>query len=104
LILPVDLAGLDGRDMARMIARWRSSRRAVIARRVGARADGRAGTPLILPRRLYAKALCIGGDLGLRDLANDLPLEELRLMELPSAAPDVDTPEDLRQARRRGRR
>jgi molybdenum cofactor cytidylyltransferase len=104
LILPVDLAGLDGRDMARMIARWRSSRRAVIARRVGARADGRAGTPLILPRRLYAKALCIGGDLGLRDLANDLPLEELRLMELPSAAPDVDTPEDLRQARRPRRR
>jgi molybdenum cofactor cytidylyltransferase len=97
LVLPVDLAWLDGRDIARLIARWRSSRRAVIARRVGVR----AGTPLILPRRLYSKALRIEGDLGLRDLANGLPKDEVKLLELPSATLDVDTLEDLRRARRR---
>jgi molybdenum cofactor cytidylyltransferase len=97
LILPVDLPWLERREIARLIARWRSSRRAVVARRVG----DRAGTPLVLPRRLYARAQRIGGDLGLRNLVNGLPEDELKLVELPSAALDVDTPEDLRRARRR---
>jgi molybdenum cofactor cytidylyltransferase len=97
LFLPVDLAGLDPRELGRAIARWQSSRRAVVARRVGTR----AGTPLILPRRLYPRARRIGGDLGLRDLVNDLPRDELTLIELPSAALDVDTRADLERARRR---
>jgi molybdenum cofactor cytidylyltransferase len=99
LILPVDLPWLERREIAHLIARWRSARRAVVARRVG----DRAGTPLILPRRLYAKALRIGGDLGLRNLVNGLPDDELELVELPSAALDVDTREDLERARRRPR-
>jgi molybdenum cofactor cytidylyltransferase len=97
LILPVDLAWLERREIARLLARWRSSRRAVVARRVGAG----AGAPLILPRRLYPKARQIGGDLGLRDLVNSLPRDELKLVEVASAALDVDTPQDLRRARRR---
>jgi molybdenum cofactor cytidylyltransferase len=97
LILPVDLPWLERREIARLIARWRSSRRGVVARRVG----DRGGTPLLLPRRLYAKAQRIGGDLGLKNLVNGLPEDELELVELPSAALDVDTPEDLRRARRR---
>jgi molybdenum cofactor cytidylyltransferase len=97
LLLPVDLAWLDRREIARLIGHWRSSRRAVVARRVGAR----AGTPLILPRRLYPEALRIGGDLGLKELANRLHRDELKLFDLPSAVLDVDTPDDLRRARRR---
>jgi molybdenum cofactor cytidylyltransferase len=97
LILPVDLPWLECREIARLIARWRLSRRSVVARRVGER----AGTPLVLPRRLYAKAQRIGGDLGLRNLVNGLPADELELLDVPSAALDVDTPEDLRLARRR---
>lgn len=100
LFLPVDLAGLDTRELGRAITRWQSSRRAVVARRVGTR----AGTPLILPRRLYPRARRIGGDLGLRDLVNGLPRNELMLIDLPSAALDVDTQADLRRARRRLRR
>jgi len=69
LILPVDLPWLECREIARLIARWRLSRRSVVARRVGER----AGTPLVLPRRLYAQAQRIGGDLGLRNLVNGLP-------------------------------
>ena len=97
LILPVDLPWLECREIARLIARWRSSRRSVVARRV---AD-RAGTPLLLPHRLYARAQRIGGDLGLRNLVNSLPADEIELLDLPSAALDVDTSEDLRLARRR---
>ncbi len=99
LILPVDLARVERRELERLIIRWRSSRRAVVARRVGVR----AGTPLILPRRLYAEALRIRGDLGLRELANGLPGNELVRLDLPSARFDVDTPEDLRRGRRRRR-
>jgi molybdenum cofactor cytidylyltransferase len=100
LLLPVDLAWLDRREIERLIGRWRASRRALVARRVGAR----AGTPLILPRRLYPEALRIGGDRGLKELANGLHGDELRLLDLPSAALDVDTPDDLRRARRHLRR
>ncbi|MGD0490988.1 MAG: nucleotidyltransferase family protein [Steroidobacteraceae bacterium] len=97
LLLPVDLAWLERGEIARLIGRWRSSRRAVVARRVGRR----AGTPLILPRHLYPEALRVAGDLGLRELANGLPRDELKLLDLPSADLDVDTPADLRRARRR---
>jgi molybdenum cofactor cytidylyltransferase len=97
LILPVDLPWLERRDIARLLARWRSSRRMVVARRVG----DRAGTPLVLPHRLYARAQRIGGDLGLRDLVNGLPECELKRVDLPSAAVDVDTPRDLARARSR---
>jgi molybdenum cofactor cytidylyltransferase len=99
LILPVDLAWLERRELERLIARWRGRRRAVVARRVGTR----AGTPLILPRRLYPEARRIGGDFGLKELANTLPGEEVELVDLPSAALDVDTREDLARARRRRR-
>ena len=76
LILPVDLPWLECREIARLIARWRLSRRSVVARRVGERA-------------------------GLKNLVNGLPADELELLDVPSAALDVDTPEDLRLARRR---
>jgi molybdenum cofactor cytidylyltransferase len=96
LLLPVDLAGLERRDIARLIACWRSSRRSVVGRRLGKRAV----TPLIIPRRLFARALGIEGDLGLRELVNG-STRAPRLVDLPSAALDVDTPADLRRARRR---
>ena len=98
LILPVDLAWLERREIARMIARWRSSRRVVVARHTGGQW---AGAPLVLPRRLYPEAWRIGGDFGLRRLVNDLPKNEVKLLAVPSATLDVDTPQDLRRARRR---
>ena len=104
LILPVDLAVLNRRDVARLISRWRAARRRVVARRIG-RQDGPAqgGTPLILPRWLYARALAVTGDKGLRELVSGLPAQQRALVDLPSAAFDVDTPADLRFARRHPR-
>ena len=102
LLLPVDLATLQPRDVARLISRWRAARRCVIARRIGQQ-DGRlrGGVPLILPRWLYSRALEVTGDIGLRDLVSGLPAPQRVLLHLPSAELDVDTPQDLLAARRR---
>ena len=102
LLLPVDLAALQERDLARLISRWRAARRCVIARRIGQQGGmPRGGVPLILPRWLYARALAVTGDIGLRDLVSGLPAPQRVLLSLPSAALDVDTPLDLCAARRR---
>jgi molybdenum cofactor cytidylyltransferase len=95
LLLPVDLAVLRRRDLAKLMSRWRAAPRCVIARRIGLT----GGIPLILPRRLYRRALCLMGDAGLRDLVSELP-HEIRLVDLPSAAWDIDTQQDLKAARR----
>jgi molybdenum cofactor cytidylyltransferase len=109
LLLPVDLAMLQSRDLARLISRWRSVRRCVLARRIEphGRAPAqtpRGGVPLILPRWLYAGARAVTGDVGLREWLATLPSPQRVLLDLPSAALDVDTPQDLRAARRRLRR
>jgi molybdenum cofactor cytidylyltransferase len=99
LFLPVDLINLKQRELARLISRWRAAPRCVIARRIGRR----GATPLLLPRRLYTRALRIAGDIGLRDLISQLPGEERVLVDMPSAAVDIDTPRDLKEARQRFR-
>jgi molybdenum cofactor cytidylyltransferase len=102
LLLPVDLAGLKYRDLHRLLAHWRAARRCVIARRVGQDGEmARGGVPLILPRWLYAKARGVRGDIGLRNFVGELPPGQCVLLNLPSAALDVDTPGDLQAARRR---
>jgi molybdenum cofactor cytidylyltransferase len=99
LLLPVDLVELQRRDIARLIARWRGARRRVVAHRVQAG----AGAPLILPRWLYARALGLVGDHGLRDLVRRLPTDIVSMVPLSSAESDVDTARDLARARRRVR-
>lgn len=99
LILPLDLAALTARDLEGLVRRWKASRRRVVARN----ADNRGVTPLILPRRLYGRAGSIEGDSGLKDLVSRLTHEDIVLVDLPSAAFDVDTPRDLRRARRGAR-
>ena len=96
LLLPVDLAGLRRRDLQVLISRWLASRRRIAARRLGSH----AATPLILPRWLFARASALSGDRGLRELVSALPAHTRVLLDLPSAASDVDTPQDLRAARR----
>jgi molybdenum cofactor cytidylyltransferase len=97
LLLPVDLVNLRRDDVLRLISRWQGAPRRVAARRIGRR----GGTPLILPRRLYLQALQITGDRGLGPLIDELPRESVRLVDLPSAEQDIDTPQDLSAARRR---
>jgi CTP:molybdopterin cytidylyltransferase MocA len=99
LLVPVDLCHLERRDMARLIARWRGARRRVAARRIG----GEAAAPLILPRRLFARARDVVGDVGLKTLVRNLPSSDITLVSLASAGFDVDTAGDLERARRHAR-
>ena len=100
LLMPVDLANLKARELALLIRRWRATPRRVIARRIG-----RSGAvPLILPRRLYARALGVVGDVGLRELIAQLPADSRVLVDLPSASLDIDTAQDLKAVRRSFRR
>lgn len=101
LLLPVDLALLERADLERLIRRWQGGRRRLVARRLGA--DGAGGTPLILPRWLWGTAAALSGDRGFKDLVPRLAPAARVLLELPSAALDVDTPADLQRARRRAR-
>jgi molybdenum cofactor cytidylyltransferase len=100
LFVPADLAELDPRDILRLISRWRGARRRVVARNMA----GRASTPLILPKFLYPRAQRLVGDVGLRELVAKLPAEQRALVELPSAARDIDTLQDLAEARRKATR
>ncbi len=97
LIVPVDLPHLDRRDLVRLIAAWRASPRRTVARRIG----GAGGVPLILPRTQFPAVRRLEGDVGLRDWLRVLPADRRRFVPMPSAAADVDSPEDLRAARRR---
>jgi molybdenum cofactor cytidylyltransferase len=96
LLMPVDMANLKARELARLVRRWRATPRCVIARRIG-----RSGAaPLILPRRLYPRALGLVGDVGLRELIAQLPADSRVLVDLPSASLDIDTAQDLKAVRR----
>jgi molybdenum cofactor cytidylyltransferase len=108
LLMPVDFVNLKSRELARLIRRWRAAPRCVIARRISppvavwpgaARGAAHGGAPLILPRRFYDRALQIAGDVGLRELIAQLPPDSRVLVDVPSAAVDIDTPEDLKNAR-----
>ena len=99
LLLPVDLAHLKRPELQRLIRCWRSAPRRVVARKLG----DSAAIPLILPKWLFAKAMAITGDVGLRGLIAELPAELRSLVAVPSAAADVDTREALAEARRRYR-
>jgi molybdenum cofactor cytidylyltransferase len=111
LLMPVDLVNLNSRELGRLVRRWQAVPRRVIARRIaqsgaappGAAAPGAVAlgaAPLILPRRLYARALGVVGDVGLRELIAQLPEGSRVLVDMPSAALDIDTPQDLEAARR----
>ena len=99
LLLPVDLADLKLRELRRLVQRWQ----AAPGRTYATRMDTRGGTPLILPKRLFPRALRVAGDAGLRGLLAELPIEQRELVDLPSARMDVDTARDLAAARGRWR-
>jgi molybdenum cofactor cytidylyltransferase len=95
LFMPVDLVNLTSGDLLRLVRARQSAPRRVIARRIGTH----GAAPMLLPRRFYARASGIVGDVGLRWLIAQLPADSIELIDLPSAALDIDTPQDLDAAR-----
>ncbi len=58
--------------------------------------SGRLGTPAVFHRRRFAALRAITGDQGARSLLQTLPMVAV---EMPEAALDIDTPEDLQALR-----
>jgi molybdenum cofactor cytidylyltransferase len=89
LVMVVDQPDVDAAALSRLIAAW-SKRPQVPA---AAHYAGRAGVPAILPRRLWHAARSLEGDVGARALLRSA--RDLTLVEMPEAALDVDTEEDV---------
>jgi molybdenum cofactor cytidylyltransferase len=95
LFMPIDMVNLTHSDLKRLVRARQSTRRRVIARRIGTR----GAVPMIVPRGFYPHASSIVGDVGLRWLTGELPADSVELIDLPSAALDIDTPRELNAAR-----
>jgi molybdenum cofactor cytidylyltransferase len=90
LFLVVDQPGVDKRSLRRLVRAWK--RKPGIS--VAAHYAGRAGVPAIVPCRRLREARALRGDVGARALLRDHS-REVELLDMPEAAFDVDTPEDL---------
>ena len=88
LVLLVDQPRVDAAALQRLVVAWRRRPGAPAA----ARYAGRAGVPAVLPRRHWRAVRALRGDEGARALLRDA---QVTLVEMPEAALDVDTPEDL---------
>jgi molybdenum cofactor cytidylyltransferase len=89
LILLTDQPQIKAQDLRRLAIAWR--------RRPGVPAAaayaGRVGVPAILPRRHFAAARKLKGDVGARAILRGAP--RLTTVAIESAAFDLDTPADL---------
>lgn len=90
LLLTVDQPLITKLELRRLIAAWshRPSRPAAAAY------AGRVGIPAILPRRYWLRASRASGDIGARDVLRQ-PGLQITTVDMPEAAIDVDTHEDL---------
>ena len=108
LVLLTDQPLVDGRDLARLQAAWRSRPETIAASRYGGREaethagrgnDGDAdqgrvlGVPAIFPRRLFPELGTLTGDRGARPVI-ERHRDEVVAVDCEHAALDVDTPAD----------
>jgi molybdenum cofactor cytidylyltransferase len=64
---------------------------------IAVRHGDRPGVPAIFPAKYLPDLARVTGDKGARSLLAGLPDEEMELFDMPEAAFDLDTPEDLHQ-------
>jgi molybdenum cofactor cytidylyltransferase len=89
LVQLVDQPRVDGDALRRLLDAWR--RRPGVP--AAAHYDNRAGVPAVLPRKAWRSVRALRGDSGARALLRDA--QELTLVDMPQAAVDLDTPEDV---------
>ncbi|NBS13014.1 MAG: nucleotidyltransferase family protein, partial [Gammaproteobacteria bacterium] len=92
LVILGDQPLLSANELQRLIDLWRLDPERIVAAQY---ADG-AGAPCILPARLFAKIDALRGDHGAKTLLQADP--DRRLLPMPSAEWDIDTPHDLANA------
>ena len=96
LLLLCDQPAVDASSLRRLVRAWN--------RRPGSAAAaayaGVVGVPAILPRTLWKNARHLTGDAGARSLLR-MDGKAVSHVEMPEAAWDIDTPEDLESQHRR---
>jgi molybdenum cofactor cytidylyltransferase len=90
LLLLADQAAVTADDLRRLAGSWRKQPQHIAA----ALYSGTTGAPAIFPRTLFRDLAALRGDIGARPLLRRNADRVVRV-PMPSAALDVDTPEDL---------
>lgn len=90
LLMVVDQAAVTADDLKRLVSAWRRQPGYIAAARYGTT----TGVPAIFPRSMFADLQGLRGDIGARMLLQRNPDRVIRV-PMPSAALDIDTPEDL---------
>lgn len=89
LVILGDQPLLSAHELQQLIDLWRLDPERIVAAQYG---EG-AGAPCILPARLFAEIDALRGDQGAKALLQADP--NRRLLPMPSAEWDIDTPHDL---------
>ncbi|HWM66689.1 MAG TPA: nucleotidyltransferase family protein [Steroidobacteraceae bacterium] len=90
LLMLVDQAAVTAEDLKRLVSAWRRQPEYIVAARYGMT----TGVPAIFPRSAFSDLAALRGDVGARVLLQRNPDRVVRV-PMPSAAIDIDTPEDL---------
>ncbi|HEV2700880.1 MAG TPA: nucleotidyltransferase family protein [Steroidobacteraceae bacterium] len=90
LLMLADQPAVTAEDLRRLVGTWRRQPRCMVA----AHYAGTSGVPAIFPREDFPALCALRGDAGARALLKGGG-ERLVRVPLPSAAIDIDTPEDL---------
>lgn len=90
LLLLADQAGVTADDLRRLAGTWRKQPQYMAA----ALYAGTVGAPAIFPRSVFPELAALRGDAGARAVLRR-GSDTLVRVPMPSAALDVDTPEDL---------
>jgi molybdenum cofactor cytidylyltransferase len=90
LLLLADQAAVSSADLQRLADAWRRSPRAIVAAQYG----GGHGLPAIFPRAEFPALLRLRGEEGAERVLRS-PAVDLIGVSMPSAATDIDRPDDV---------
>lgn len=90
MLVLADQALIGAEDFSELAESWRRAPECIAA----AQYRERIGAPAIFPRRLFAELRRLTGDVGARTVLEHR-LHEVHSVPMPSAAFDLDSPEDL---------
>lgn len=90
LVLLADQASVTAEDLRRLVGSWRRQPNQIVAAQYGST----VGAPAIFPRWSFGELGALRGDQGARVLLRR-HADRLVRVPMPSAAIDIDTPEDL---------
>ena len=90
MLLLADQAAVTADDLRRLVGTWRKQPQCIAAALYG----GVSGAPAIFPRSAFRELCELRGDVGARALLRRNAARVVRV-PMPSAAIDIDTPEDL---------